>query len=42
MTTAELLVLPNDGVERWLVGGQLRQARIPRPEKHARALDNAG
>jgi Uma2 family endonuclease len=27
MTTAELLALPDDGVERWLIRGQLREKR---------------
>src|SRR5687767_4199629 len=26
MTTAELLELPNDGVERWIINGELREA----------------
>src|SRR5687768_7956960 len=27
MTTEELLALPDDGVERWLINGQLREKR---------------
>ncbi|MGL4552842.1 MAG: Uma2 family endonuclease [Gemmataceae bacterium] len=31
MTTEEFLALPDDGVERWLIRGQLREA-LPNPE----------
>ena len=30
MTTDELLALPDDGVERWLIRGQLREAGLTR------------
>src|SRR5579872_1440061 len=29
MTTEELLALPDDGTERWLINGQLREKRQP-------------
>jgi Uma2 family endonuclease len=33
MTTAELLALPDDGTERWLVAGELRERRSVRPPR---------
>jgi Uma2 family endonuclease len=39
MTTEELLDLPNDGVERWLIGGQLRKrAMTVRNRRHSRIM----
>ncbi len=39
MTTEELLALPEDGVERWLIRGQLREKpRVWRDRWHARAM----
>jgi Uma2 family endonuclease len=39
MTTEQLLELPDDGVERWLIRGQLREKNRPYHEvRHARAL----
>lgn len=36
MTTEELLALPDDGVERWLINGQLRERRDPEMTKRNR------
>lgn len=36
MTTEELLALPDDGVERWLINGQLREKRDPEMTKRNR------
>src|SRR5438067_992819 len=39
MTTEELLALPDDGVERWLIRGQLREKpRTVRNRWHSRTL----
>lgn len=46
MTTAELLAIPDDGIERWLVEGQLREKRpstarnVPqwRDRRHSRTM----
>lgn len=36
MTTAELLAMPEDGVERWLIRGELRERQMPyRNEFHS-------
>src|SRR5262249_38043519 len=50
MTTEELLALPDDGVERWLIGGELREKRPPaggppttvRNRFHSRVLIRVG
>src|SRR6478735_1165105 len=39
MTTEELLAMPDDGVERWLIRGQLREAR-PTPEGNGMTVRN--
>src|SRR5918997_653235 len=37
MTTEELLALPDDGVERWLIRGQLREGGVTRRNwRHSR------
>ncbi len=42
MTTEELLALPDDGTERWLLMGQLREKRIrTQPSKQSRTLGRA-
>src|SRR5438105_15939710 len=42
MTTEQLLAMPDDGVERWLIRGQLRESREDRMTKrdrfHSRAM----
>ncbi len=39
MTTAELLALPDDGVERWLIRGELRERQMPyRNEFHSSTM----
>src|SRR5579859_946417 len=51
MTTEELLALPEDGTERWLIAGQLREHRPdagkpspcrPRDRFHSRAMIRVG
>jgi Uma2 family endonuclease len=43
MTTEELLALPVDGVERWLIGGQLREKPVTvRNRWHSRIMIRVG
>jgi Uma2 family endonuclease len=43
MTTAELLSLPEDGTERWLIAGELRERPMTRRNKyHCRATTRVG
>src|SRR4051794_29039268 len=46
MTTEELLALPDDGVERWLIRGQLREKRdtdtTKRNRFHSRIMVRVG
>jgi hypothetical protein len=42
MTTEELLALPEDGVDRWLIRGQLRDKRMTvRNRTHSRIMARA-
>jgi hypothetical protein len=39
MTTAELLAMPENGVDRWLIAGRLRECPITRRNRfHSRAV----
>ncbi len=39
MTTVELLALPENGTDRWLVAGELRECPMPTPNRfHSRAM----
>jgi Uma2 family endonuclease len=42
MTTEELLALPDDGMERWLIDGELRERQMPvRTRFHSHVMANA-
>src|SRR5271167_328605 len=43
MTTAELLAMPDDGVERWLVEGELREMPMTKRNRfHSRLMVRVG
>lgn len=42
MTTAELLAMPDDGIERWLIDGELREGTMSyRNKTHSRVMTRA-